>query len=59
MPDNRKMHEIEGCLRTAHDKLMQAQQTMDNRDLNAQKLMEEALDSVNDAQKLIDSQKML
>ena len=59
MPDNRKMHEIEGCLRTAHDKLMQAQQTLDNGQLNEQKLLEEALDAVNQAQQTIDSQKSL
>lgn len=59
MPDKNKrnIHEIEAHLRTAHDKLMQAQQTLDNRDLNEQKLLEEALDSVNQAQAVIDSQK--
>lgn len=56
--DNRKTHELEGYLRTAHDKLMQAQQTLDNRELNEQKLLEEALDAVNRAQTTIDSQKM-
>jgi hypothetical protein len=59
MQDRRNMHEIEAHLRTAHDRLMQAQQTLDNRDLNEQKLLEEALDAVNNAQTLIDSQKSL
>lgn len=41
--------EVKSYLRTAHDKLMQVQQTLDNRDLNEQKLLEEALDAVNQA----------
>ncbi len=38
-----------GALRVAHDKIMQAQQKIDNRDLNEQRLLEEALDAVNQA----------
>ena len=37
-------------LRIAHDKLMQAQQTANNRDLHEQMLLEQALDAVNSAQ---------
>ena len=40
-------------LKTAHNKLMQAQQTLDNRELNEQKLLEEALDAVNQAQQAL------
>jgi flagellar hook-basal body complex protein FliE len=43
-------------LRTAHDKLMQAQQKISNLELNEQKLLEEALDAVNKAQQSLDSQ---
>ena len=41
---------INSYLRTAHDKLMQAQQKIDNRELNEQRLLEQALDAVNQAQ---------
>ena len=37
-------------LRIAHDKLMQAQQKIDNADLGEQKLLQQALDAVNAAQ---------
>lgn len=46
---------IQSNLRTAHDKLMQAQQKIDNRDLNEQRLLEEALDAVNNAQQALSS----
>ena len=46
-------YRIEDCLKTAHDKIMQAQQKIDNRDLNEQRLLEQALDAINQAQSLI------
>ncbi len=43
-------HSIHDYLKTAHDKIMQAQQKIDNRDLNEQRLLEQALDAINQAQ---------
>ncbi len=43
------------ALRVAHDKIMQAQQKIDNRDLNEQRLLEEALDAVNQATSALQS----
>lgn len=44
------MHEdLMSHLRIAHDKIMQVQQKVDNRELNEQRLLEEALDAINNA----------
>jgi hypothetical protein len=53
-PNNINLQDAENNLRIAHDKLMQVQQTLDNRDLREQKLLGEALDAVNRVQKAIE-----
>lgn len=40
---------IEAQLRIAHDKIMQAQQKIDNEDLQEQRLLEQALDAIDSA----------
>ncbi len=52
-PDNTTGQNIHDYLKTAHDKIMQAQQKIDNRDLNEQRLLEQALDAINQAQMAI------
>lgn len=52
--NNVNLQDVAKDLRAAHDKLMQVQQTLDNRDLKEQKLLGEALDAVNRAQKAVE-----
>ncbi len=48
--DTTQSQAMQSQLRIAHDKLMQAQQKIDNADLAEQKLLQQALDAVNAAQ---------
>jgi hypothetical protein len=52
-PGNANNQDIEKHLKVAHDKIVQAQQTLDNRELNEQRLLEQALDAVNKARQSI------
>lgn len=49
LENSNKLQNAHKQLRVAHDKLMQAQQKIDNREINEQLLLEQALDAVNNA----------
>lgn len=51
--DSLKLQNARSHLKVAHDKLMQAQQKVDNREMNEQLLLAQALDAVNKAQQEI------
>jgi exonuclease VII small subunit len=54
---NNNLQDAENYLKVAHQKLMQAQQKIDNRELNEQLVLEQALDAVNKAQQAISNMK--
>jgi hypothetical protein len=49
------LRNVERELKTAHQIITQAQQKLDNRELNEQLLLEKALDAVNRAQMSLDT----
>lgn len=56
-PGNSNIQTLADDLDEAHNKLMQVQQTLDNRELNEQRLLEQALDAVNRARQTVKGQK--
>jgi hypothetical protein len=56
-PGNSNMQTLVDDLDEAHNKLMQVQQTLDNRELNEQRLLEQALDAVNRARQTVKGHK--